>query len=73
MILNPLSVDEGNVAVDGSFEINGIYGRRKLQLVQFDPGWTIYSVLQGRSDVTQAGVEVTSGITTEVTIVVRQR
>jgi hypothetical protein len=73
LTLNPLSMDEARLGVDGTFEIDGVYGRRKLQLAQFDPGWTIYSVLQGRSDVTQAGVDVAPGVTTEVTIVVRRR
>jgi hypothetical protein len=71
--LNPLSVDEAIVSMDGSFEIDGVFGRRKLQLVRFDPGWMIYSVQQGRSDVTEAGVEVAPGNTTDVTIVVRRR
>jgi hypothetical protein len=71
--LNPLGPDEAPVAADGSFEIGGVFGHRRLQLGRFDPGWRIHSVLQGKSDVTTAGVDVTPGFTTEVIITVRPR
>ena len=70
--LNPLAPEESRVAVDGTFEISGLFGRRKLQLLQFDPDWRIQSVLQGRADVT-AGIDVAPNSTTDVTIIVRQR
>jgi hypothetical protein len=71
--LNPLSPEEGAVASDGTFEIQGLFGRRLLQLLRFDPDWKIQSILYGRSDVTTAGVEVTPNATTQVTIVVARR
>ena len=70
--LNPLTPEESPVAADGTFEIAGLFGRRKLQLLRFDPDWRIQSVLQGRSDVT-TGVDVSPNSTTDVTIIVRQR
>jgi hypothetical protein len=71
--LNPLAPDEASVAMDGSFELVEVFGRRMLQLVRFDPGWTIHSVQQGRSDVTEQGVDIAPGSTTEITIIVRPR
>jgi hypothetical protein len=73
MKLNPLSPDEGHVAADGTFEIGGLFGRRTLRLMRFDPDWKIESVLYGRSDVTTSGIDVTPNATTEVTIVVARR
>ena len=71
--LNALSPEEANVAPDGTFEIVGVFGRRMMQLMRFEPEWTIDSVRQGKSDVTATGVEVAPNSTTEVTIVVRPR
>jgi hypothetical protein len=70
--LNPLTPEESPVAVDGTFEIHGLFGRRQLQLLRFDPDWRIDSVRQGRNDVT-SGVDVVPNSTTDVTIIVRQR
>jgi hypothetical protein len=71
--LNPASPDEAPISADGSFEIDGVFGRRLLQLGRFEPGWRIYSVSEDRSDVTTTGVAVTPGSVTEVTIIVRPR
>jgi hypothetical protein len=71
--LNPLSPDEAGVAADGTFEIGGLFGRRVLQLLRFDPDWKIESVRYGRSDVTTSGIDVTPNATTDVTIVVARR
>ena len=71
--LNPLTPDESTVAVDGTFSIDGLFGRRKLQLIRFDPDWRIQSVLYGRSDVTENGVDIVPNSTVEVTIVVGRR
>jgi hypothetical protein len=73
VLLNPLTPDEGAIANDGTFEIQGVFGRRLLQLARFDPDWVIQSVTQGRSDVTTIGIDVVSGNTAEVTVVVRPR
>jgi hypothetical protein len=71
--LNPLSPNEAPVGADGTFEIGGLFGRRILQLMRFDPDWKIESVMYGRSDVATAGVDVTPNATTEVTIIVARR
>jgi hypothetical protein len=71
--LNPLTPDESPVAADGTFEIDGVFGRRLIQLLRFDPSWRIHSVISGRTDVTAAGVEVPLNSTTELTIMVRPR
>ena len=73
LTLNPASPDEAPIAADGSFEIDGVFGRRLLQLGRFEPGWRIVSVSEGRSDVTATGVDVTPGSASEVTITVRPR
>ena len=70
--LNPLAPEESGVAADGTFEIHGLFGRRQLKLLRFDPDWSIQSVLQGSSDVTD-GVDVAPNSTTDVTVIVRQR
>jgi Carboxypeptidase regulatory-like domain len=72
-LLNPLTPEEGAVAIDGTFEIRGLFGRRVLQLGRFNPDWRIHAVMQGRSDVTETGVDVASSHTTDVTIIVRPR
>jgi hypothetical protein len=71
--LNPLTPDESAVAMDGTFSLDGLFGRRRLQLIRFDPDWRIQSVLEGRSDVTENGVDIVPNSTAEVTIVVRRR
>jgi len=71
--LNPMTPEEAQVAADGTFEIGGVFGRRKLQLIRFDPVWLIQSVRHGRSDVTTTGVDVAPGSVAEVTVVVRRR
>jgi hypothetical protein len=71
--LNPLAPEESPIAADGTFEIVGLFGRRQLKLLRFDPDWRIYSVVHGRSDVATTGVEVAPNSTAEVTIVVGKR
>jgi hypothetical protein len=73
VLLNPLAPEEGTVALDGSFEIAGLFGRRMLQLGRFDPDWRIHAVMQGKSDVTTTGIDVAPDATAEVTILVRRR
>lgn len=71
--LNPLAPEESPIAADGTFEIVGLFGRRQLKLLRFDPDWRIHSVLHGRIDVATTGVVVAPHSTTEVTIVVSRR
>jgi hypothetical protein len=71
--LNPLSPEESAIAADGTFEIGGLFGRRILELIRFDPDWKIKSVRYGRSDITTSGIDVTPNATRDVTIVVGRR
>jgi hypothetical protein len=71
--LNPMTPDESGVAIDGTFAIDGLFGRRRLQLIRFDPDWRIESVFYGKNDVTETGVDIVPNSTTEVTIVVGRR
>lgn len=73
VVLNPLTPEESGVSLDGTFEIGDIFGQRQLQLIRFDPAWRIHAILHGKTDVTDIGVEIAPGITTEVTVVVRPR
>jgi hypothetical protein len=70
--VNPLVPDQVVAAPDGSFRIDGLFGRRVMQLVGLDPAWSVVSVRQGRRDVTR-GVAVAPGTTTTVTIVLARR
>lgn len=73
VVLNPLTPEEAKVSPDGTFEIKGVFGRRVVQLLRFDPSWRIESVLQGKTDITASGIDVASGGSTEVTVIVRRR
>jgi large repetitive protein len=73
VVLNPLTPDESAVAIDGTFSIDGLFGRRRLQLIRFDSDWRIQSILYGRIDVTESGVEVVPNSAADVTIVVGKR
>jgi hypothetical protein len=67
---NPLAPDQAAVAADGTFRIDGLFGRRQLQLIGLAPNWHIRSILRGRTDVMGTGVGVALGATVNVTIVV---
>lgn len=70
--LNPLVPDQVAVSPDGKFRIDGLFGRRAMQLIGLSADWRIRSVRQGRRDVT-SGVEVAPARTVDVTIVVGRR
>jgi hypothetical protein len=61
-----------SIAADGSFSMSGLFGRRQLQLFGLPDDWAVTAVRAGRSDVT-SGIELQSGSTTEVTIVVSRK
>jgi hypothetical protein len=73
VVLNPMVPEESPVAADGTFEINGLFGRRRLQLIRFDPDWRIQAVLHGKTDVTALGIDVAPNSTADVTISVGRR
>ena len=70
--LDPLARDESYVSADGSFTIDGLFGRRTFQVAGLPEGWQISAVRAGRSDVS-SGIDLQSGSTTELTIVVSRR
>jgi hypothetical protein len=71
--INPLSPDQGDVAEDATFEIEGMFGQRQLQVMGLDPGWTVVAIRQGRSDVAPRGIDVPLDATVEVSIVIGRR
>jgi len=70
--INPLTFDETDVAADGSFRIGGLFGRRSIRVIGLPSGWSVSSILQGRSDVT-SGIDVPLDSTVELTIVVSRQ
>ncbi len=71
--LDPLGRDESSVGVDGSFTIDGLFGRRTFQLAGLPDDWRVSAVRQGRSDITSSGVDLVPGSATEISIVVAKR
>jgi hypothetical protein len=71
--VNPLAADEANVAPDGSFRIDNLFGTRKLQLRALGLEWEVAAIRQDRTDVTERGVIVVPDATTQATIVLRRR
>jgi protocatechuate 3,4-dioxygenase beta subunit len=60
------------VAPDGSFTMQGLYGRRQFQLFGLADEWRVTAVRAGRTDVT-SGLDLAPGSSTELTIVVSRR
>jgi hypothetical protein len=71
--VNPLAADEANVAPDGSFRIDNLFGTRKLQLRALGLEWDVAAIRQDRTDVTERGVNVVPDATAQATIVLRRR
>ena len=69
--VNPVTPDQVQVAADGSFRIEGLFGTRTLQLIYLDAGWQVVSVLVGRSEVNT--VDVPLDTTVDMTVVVGRR
>jgi hypothetical protein len=70
--INPLAPDQVTVEADGSFRIEGLFGKRSIQLRGVSPEWRVYSVLHGRSEVTSA-VDVPLDTAVDITIVLARR
>lgn len=71
--INPADLAETNVAADGSFRIDNLYGTRKLQLRALGVEWDVAAIRQDRSDVTESGITIIPGATVEATVVLRRR
>ena len=71
--LDPLARDEGHVGADGSFTIDGLFGRRIFRVAGLPDDWHVTAIRQGRSDITSGGIDLAPGSSTEITIVVSRR
>ncbi len=71
--LDPLARDESAVGADGSFTIDGLFGRRTFQVAGLPDDWRVTAIRQGRSDITSSGVDLAPRSSTEITIVVSRR
>jgi len=70
---NPLNVDEVAVSPGGTFNFDGMFGARKLQLLGLDPEWEIRSISQDRSDVTSSAITLVPDTEANVVIVLGRR
>ncbi len=71
--LDPLGRDEGHVGPDGSFTIDGLFGRRIFRIAGLPADWQVTAIRQDRSDITSSGVDLAPGSAIEITIVVSRR
>jgi hypothetical protein len=71
--LDPLTRDQADVAPDGSFTINGLFGTRAIRVTGLTDGWEVASIRHGRTDVTTSAVDLSAGTTSEITIVVSRK
>jgi hypothetical protein len=70
---DPQWAAQGAVGADGRFTIEELYGTRVLRVVGLGEDWEVRSILQGRSEVRTSGVDVESGQTIDVVIIVGRR
>lgn len=61
-----------SVNPDGSFAMGGLFGRRQILLFGLPDEWHVVRVRAGRSDAT-SGIDLASGSTTEIEIVVSRQ
>ena len=70
--LDPTGPDRSAVRRNGSFTMQGLFGRRQFQLSGLSDEWRVTAVRAGRADVT-SGIDLAPGSSTELTIVVSRR
>ena len=70
--LDPTGPDRSVVRGNGSFTMQELFGRRQFQLSGLSDEWRVTAVRAGRSDVT-SGIDLASGSSTEITIVVSRQ
>jgi hypothetical protein len=70
--IDPLGRDEGQVAADGSFTIDGVFGTRVFRVAGLDSTWQVTAVRIGRTDIS-SGIDLSPGTTTNIEIVVSRR
>jgi Carboxypeptidase regulatory-like domain len=71
--LDPLSRDEAEVGLDGSFVIPGLFGTRAIRVTGLPKGWEVSSIRAGRADVTTSGIGLAAGEAMEITITLSRR
>lgn len=71
--INPLAADDVEVAPDGVFRIDGLFGVRTIRVLGLPPEWQVLSIRQGRSEISPAGLAVPSGATLDLVITVGLR
>ena len=71
--LDPLVRDEAPVGADGSFSIDGLFGRRTFQIAGLPEGWQVSEVRQGPRDITSSGVDLAPGSAIELSIILTQQ
>jgi protocatechuate 3,4-dioxygenase beta subunit len=70
--LDPAGPDRSAVRRNGSFTMQGLFGRRQFQLSGLSDEWRVTALRAGGSDVT-SGIDLAPGSTTEITIVVSRK
>jgi len=70
--INPMTPDQAPVAADGTFTIEGLFGKRAVRLIGLSPDWGVYAIRQGQSNVTGA-IDVPLDTTVDITIVLARR
>jgi hypothetical protein len=70
--INPNAPDQVPVEADGTFRIDGVFGRRAFKLLRLSPEWRVHSILQGRSEITSS-IDIPLDTTVDVTIVVTRK
>jgi hypothetical protein len=71
--VDPVGINEAALGSDGSFQLDGLYGLRRLQLAGLPAEWHVQSIRQGRNDIAAAGVTVAPGATADIVITIAQR
>jgi hypothetical protein len=71
--LDPLPADHGDVAADGSFHIEGLFGQRAFRVSGLPEDWYVYTVRAGASDITSSAIDIAAGSSIDITVVVRRK
>jgi hypothetical protein len=67
--VDPMSRDQADVAADGAFEIDGVFGDRTMRVVGLPAGWVINRIVTAGKRETDP-LRLTSRERVEVTIVI---
>ena len=70
---DPLTPPDTSITADGRFRIEGLYGTRRLRVLGVPPEYEVRSIMSGRSDIQASGIDVPSGETVDVVIIVAKR